>query len=344
MSSLQLEINASRYSGWEGGSVTRTFQDLAGSVELAIFDHSATQSQDWPIYEEDAYRILIDGEQVGAGYIDAVSGSFSATSREFGVRGRDKAAALIDNSALLDRWSFRNANVVDIARKVAAPFGVPVSVQSGLELLKAPRKLVVSPGDSAFDVILKASKAAGVMVVSDGAGGIKITRGDPVRASQSLIQGENLIAGNISPDASNRYSRYVVLSQVAGTDTASGGATRIRAEATDEGVRRADRVLVIQPESGQSIAYARQLATWEAQMRQAASYAIECTVKGWRQSDGELWPLNALIHIKSNTLRVDTEMLISQVVHTVGHEGEISGLSLVRPDAFTPAPSARVKA
>jgi prophage tail gpP-like protein len=38
------------------------------------------------------------------------------------------------------------------------------------------------------------------------------------------------------------------------------------------------------------------------------------------------------------SLRIDGDMLISQVEYTLGPEGEMTRLHLVRPDAFTPEP------
>lgn len=344
MSDVTLAINGVGYGGWEGIRITRSIESLAGSFSLDAFGAQADEADSWPIEEEDACEVKIDGETVITGYMDRPTGSFSAASSSRTFAGRDKSAALVDCSALLSKWSFRGATIVDVARTVASAYGVSVSVQPGLELLKAPRKLVVNPGDTGFDVILAAAKPAGVIVVSDGVGGILITRAGTERASQPLIQGEAPFIGcSYEYDASSRFYRYVVMSQVAGSDGASGNATRIRAEAIDEGVKRLDRALIIRPESGQTVDYARQLGDWEARIRAANARAATITVHGWRQSDGKLWPINALVSVKSKRLRIDGEMLISQADHAIDSGGEITALRIVRPDAFTPEPAARVR-
>ena len=63
------------------------------------------------------------------------------------------------------------------------------------------------------------------------------------------------------------------------------------------------------------------------------------TVQGWTQGNGALWPVNALVRVRSPHLGVDGDMLISQVVYSVGEDGTKSVLTLRRPDAFTPEPS-----
>jgi prophage tail gpP-like protein len=276
------------------------------------------------------------------GFVDRRSISVSATSRDLAYSGRDKSAALVDCSVELDHWTFRDATVFDVAKKVAEPFGIRVSIQAGIELLKAPRKLVVSPGDAAFSVISKAAEASGVLVVSDGKGGLLLTRSGANRATP-LIEGKNIIAASVDFDGTDRFHRYAVVSQVGGTDESPGGATRVKAQATDQGVRRTDRVLLIRPESGLTTAYARQRADWEARIRAARSETANVTVLGWKQPNGELWPVNALVKVTCHSIGIDGEMLISQVTHSIGDSGELTQLRLVRPDAFTPEPQAVVR-
>lgn len=66
-------------------------------------------------------------------------------------------------------------------------------------------------------------------------------------------------------------------------------------------------------------------------------------VQGWLQPNGSLWPINALVRATVPRIGVDGDMLISQVEYTMGDGGQTTQLHLVRPDAFTPEPSATVK-
>lgn len=344
-SNVSLAVNGKLYRGWKSVQITRTIESLSGSCVLDVSDRWAGQVEPWPIREEDECQVMVDEETVLDGYISRRNPSFNAESKTFSYVGLDRAAELVVCSVVLDKWTFRNMTVVDIARRVADEHDIKVSVQPGLELLKAPRKVVVSPGDTAWEVISTAAASAGVMVVSDSAGGIRITRAGTERASQTLIEGHNIIAGSGDFDTSERFYRYIVASQFAGSDNAHGVAARSRAVATDEGVRRRSRAHIIRPAAGVTAEYARQLADWEARSRAARSGSVSITVPGWRQSNGKLWPLNAITRVKSPTLGVDADMLISQADHMLGEaSGETTTLRLVRPDAFTPEPRAKVKA
>lgn len=343
MSDVSLLVGGLRFVGWESVRVVRSIESLAGSFALGVSDRFGDEL--WPvtaIAEEDACRVAIGDTTVIDGFVDKRQVQASATARTLSYSGRDRAAALVDNSVVLDKWTYYNVNVADFARAIAEPFEIKVTVQSGLVLAKVP-KVVVSPGDTAFEALMHAVGDQGVLVVSDGAGGIVLTRAGTVRAP-ALVEKQNILAATVDYDGTNRYHRYVLATQRAGTDDAAGDATRVRAEAIDEGVRRTSRVLLIRPEKGYSVADARKRADWEARIRAARAETVTIVVQGWEMPDGKLWPLNALTRVHAPRLiGVDGDMRISQAEHTISNSGKVTQLRLVRPDAFTPEPKATVR-
>lgn len=343
MPELTLAVGGFRYGGWKSIRVTRSIESLSGSFALDVSDRWSGQEDPWPIAEEDPCRVDIDGTVVIDGYVGKRSLSGSATSRGLSYTGRDRAGALVDCSALLSKWTFYNVDIGSFAAMLAKPFGVRVSVQPGLTLARVP-KVVVSPGDTVYEVIKRIAADEGVLVVSDGAGGVTITRSGTARA-ESLVEGANILTASVDYDGDDRYHRYVIAAQVAGTDDASGEATRIQAEAIDVGVRRTDRVLLIRPDKGYTVADARRRADWEARIRAARAETVTISVLGWTQTGGALWPVNALARVKApRMIGVDGDMLISQVEYSIGDSGQVTQLHLVRPDAFTPEPTvAQVK-
>lgn len=343
MSDVVLVVGSVDYEGWKSVRVTRSIESLAGSFALEVSDRWGAGDL-WPVAEEDPCRVTIGGITVIDGYVDKRDISATKDARTLSYIGRDRAAALVDCSVVLSKWTYYNVNVADFVATIAAPFGVDVTVQPGITLAKVG-KLVISPGDTAYEAIRRATADQGVLLVSDGAGGIVITRAGTGRAT-SLVEGQNILTAQCSFDGSERFRRYVVATQGAGTDEAFGEATRVMAEAIDEGVRRGDRVTLIRPDKGYSVKDARALADWHARTRAARSETVTITVQGWTQPDGKLWPLNALTRVKAtNLVGVDGDLLISQVEHTIGDGGEVTQLRLVRPDAFAPEPTvAKVKA
>jgi hypothetical protein len=179
-------------------------------------------------------------------------------SRALSYEGRDRGADLVDCSVLVPdsggkghKWTYRNLDIAAFATAIAKPHGVKVLVQSGLLLSRDPL-LTAHPGESGLEAIKRAAGSAGVLVVSDGDGGILITRAGTARAA-SLVEGENIMAGKVTYDATDRFHSYLISSQPPGTDEASA---RPRACRPGHGRRhaRTNRVLVIRPDKGYNAA------------------------------------------------------------------------------------------
>ena len=346
MARIDLIVEGFRYSGWSEIRVTRSIESLAGSFALVTTDRwgdldaLGKLAEPWPIAEEDPCRVEINGITVIDGYVDKRNPSADKSSRTLGYEGRDRAAALVDNSAVLPKYTYYNLDVLAFAQTLAKPFDVRVSVQPGLVLSRVP-KLVISPGETAYEALKRAVADEGALIVSDGAGGILITRASRARAA-TLVEGDNIESASGSYDGIERYYRYVVLAQSAGSDEVSGDATRIAAEAIDEGVRRKDRVLLIRPEKGYTRAGAQRRADWEARVRAARAEPVTIGVPGWTQEDGSLWTPNTVSYVYAPRLiGVDGDMLITQVDFSINDQGgEVTQLRLMRPDAFTPEPKA----
>jgi prophage tail gpP-like protein len=346
---LFLVAGGRRYNGWKSIRVVRTIEGLTGQFALEVSDRWDGEVEPWPVVEGDACQVEIDDQIVISGYIDKrkLVGSFS--SRSLSYTGRDRAQDVVDCSLLLDdaatkgnKWTYRNIDIAQFVEEIAKPHGITVSVQQGLTLKKDPL-LVAHPGETGFEAIKRAVGSSGVLVVSDGVGGILITRSGATRAT-ALVEGVNIKACEIEYDASERFYRYQVTSQPPGTDEASGESTRVKGEATDVDVKRTNRVLVIRPDKGMNAADARRRADWEARIRAAKSAPASITVQGWRQPTGELWTVNAITRVKApRLLGIDGDMLISQVEYSIDDKsGQLTTLTVVRPDAFTPQPQTAV--
>lgn len=350
-----LVVNGRRYAGFKSIRVTRSIETLAGSFALEVSDRWDGATDPWPIFEEDACRVEIGDDKhrevVIDGFIDKRTLSVSKDARTLGYSGKDKAAALVECSLLVKgagttgkKWTYRNLDIAAFAQEVADPHEIKVSVQPGLELKKDPL-LVAHPGETGFEAIKRAAGSSGVLVVSDGAGGILITRAGSGRAAP-LIEGINILTASVEHDATERFFLYLISTQAPGTDESNGEALRVQAEASDVGVRRASRTLLIRPDKGYPTADARRRADWEARNRAAKAATVTISVQGWRQQpNGPLWPVNAIARVKAaRSIGIDGDMLISQVEYSIGDGGQVTQLHLVRPDAFEPEPQKAVVA
>lgn len=337
MSDIRLIVNGKAYVGWQSISVTKSIETLAGSFSLTV----AEGGVDVPIEVEDRCQVAIDDEVIIDGYVERRAIRISPDSVEVAFEGYDKAQALWANSVYLKGWTFRDKDLRTFAERLAGQFGIPVKVQDGLELPRSEIRATVSPGESAFDALAIQAAKSGVLLVSDGTGALVLTRGGTARAQDAIVENGNLHSGTANEDAGDRFRRYVVLASRPGSDETTAESLRVRATATDAGVRRADRIRVIRPSSAMTVTAARAHADWHARTRAAQAESITATVIGWRQFGGALWNVNELVRIDAPTLRASGDRLISEVTYTLDNNvGEVAVMRLMRPDAFTPDGSA----
>lgn len=359
MADVQLTVAGQIYEGWKTVKVVRSIESIAGSFELEITDRWAGTGKPWPILEEQECTIMLLGQLALTGYVDKRSISYEKESRTFSVSGRDRAGALVDCSAVLDQLQFRQTPLADLAKKICDPFKIKVAMQTGQSPSLPPRdKLAANPGDKAHSVLEKACRMVGFLPISDGKGGVQLCRAGSERATSSLKEGVNILKASAEYDFTERYYKYVCLSQHAAkipkkdtkasakaTAKANAAASRARGEAFDEEVTRKERVLVINPEDGADKAYADRRAQWEATVRAAKSETVKVTVQGWAQESGKLWPINALVNITAERLGVKGDMLITEVTYGMSDAaGRTTQMTLKRPDAFTPEPRIQRKA
>lgn len=339
MSDLVLRVNGKDFAGWQSIRVTRSIESIAGSFDLSVSDRWSEQGQPWQILEEDECTVLIAGQKIITGYVDRRSIRLSASDHSLSVKGKDKAGSLVECSAKLPHWEYLNTSVLTFVTRIAATFGIPVTLQAGIKLGAAPSKLTIEPGETAFDAIEKACRHAALLAVSDGHGGILLCRAGTTRAS-AIVEGKNLLAVSAEFDVAGRMAKYFVLGQHQGSDKLPDAtAASIEATATDLTVKRTERILVVRPEGDVTPAQAKQRAQWEATVRAARGDAVSVTVQGWTEPDGTPWPVNAFLRLRSPSIGVDADLLISEVTFNMDETGSTTQLTLKRPDAFKPEPA-----
>lgn len=342
---VELEVGGVRYGGWKSVRVTRGIESVSGSFELSVSEMWADAAE-WPINEGDACTVRIGDTVVLTGYVDVRRVSFDASQHSVDVSGRDKTGDLVDSSAVPKTWEFRNVPILTLARRLAEPFGVPVTLQAGLVLPPPPARLAVDPGDSVFDVIERACRTATLLAMADGKGGLLLTRPESGRAHTELVEGENLLAGEVTRDATGRYRKVVVRGQHSGGDLLSGKqSSTVQASAVDENEPRAARVLLVRPEGNMTPALAKARAEWETAVRAARAVTARVVVQGWTQGNGALWPVNGVVRVRSPRLGLDGDMLVTQAVYSLDESiGSTTELTLRPPDAFRPEPVIQKKA
>lgn len=333
---LRLLVGGRVFIGWKTVRVRRSLVHCAAEFELGVsWEGRLDGSIAPPIVAGDACEVLVDDATVITGYVDQVEGQIDEQVHEVTIAGRDKTADLVDCSAVRKSGQWRGSRIEQIAADLAAPFGV--SVRAEVDTGKPLASFALQAGESVFQAVDRAARLRALLLVSNAAGDLVITRAGQERVSSRLELGVNLLALRAASDMRDRFATYTLLGQAPGTDIYSGAlVAQIRAEAKDPGVSRY-RPLIVTNDSPDVAATLQQRALWEASVRAAKSLTVEAELQGWHHADG-LWEPNHLVRVRAPSLSVDDELLITDVEFTKSERGTRTTLALTKPDAFSLLP------
>jgi len=332
--SVELIVNGKRFGGWQQLSIERGIEQLSGAFDLSVTDkwNSPIGPMTADIKAGQDCEVKVSGTTVITGYIDAVRRSYDAGSHEISFSGRDKAGDLVDCSAIYKTGAWVNRKIEQIAADLCAPFGIPVSVQAATGA--ALPAFSIQEGETVYEAIERAAKMRALLVISDGLGGIVLTRASTARAPADLIEGKNILRADGEFNTADRYSDYIIKGQAQGDDNTHGAAVaHPSASSKDAGVTRYRPLIVLAEDQGGNATFAER-ALWERNVRAGRGTRATITVNGWA-AGGKLWQPNTITRLTSPLLGADHELLITSVRFTLeDSSGALTTLELARPEAY----------
>ncbi len=236
------------------------------------------------------------------------------------------------------------------AGKKASGIGTAGASTTATKVGSPKAKLVIEPGQTAFALMERACRQVGLLAVSDGVGNVILTRASSQRCATALVYGQNILSARLELDGSQRFAKYIVWGQApvladsGGEDdynpALAASVTSTPDHGIDAGVLRTERQLVVAAEVEMTAAFANLRADWEAKVRAGRATQLEIEVQGWRQGDGSLWPINALVQVSHPPLGIEDEMLIVGATYSQSASaGTRTRLSVTRKDALLPEPT-----
>lgn len=334
---VSLAIDGMVYSGWTGVRITRAIDTLSGEFELELVDRERTGAARLDIRAGAACEVRIGDETVITGWVDRVSPQMDAQSHSISVSGRDKAADLIDCSAVAKPGSWTNTALETIAVALAAPFGIRVTAKASTK--PTIRRFAIQQGETVQSAIERLCRYRGLLAVSTRNGDVELITPDQGEPVATLIEGANLLMLAAMHDVSDRFSDYILKGQASGSDDLNGkAASAPSATAKDPAIARY-RPLVVIGEEQSDIASLEKRAKWEAIVRAARAQEATVHVLGWRQSaGGALWDRNVIAHLKAPSLFMDAPMLVTVAVLAKDERGTVTELRLSPPKAWSQLP------
>ena len=332
--SVEIKIGSEIYGGWKTSRVQRGIEQIAGAFELTVSERWRGQDTPRQIKRGQRCEVLVDNETLITGFVDVARPSFGATSHDFAVSGRDATGDLVDCSAIHKTGQWAAATLDRIVRDICAPFGIKVKAIT--DVGRAFDTFALQEGETAFEAIERACRMRAILPVSDGRGGLLLTRAAKGSAVDTLVQGRApLVSASGEFSLNDRHSKYIVKGQDRGSDDNFDSAethSQVMAEAVDTGVGRYRPLIVLAENHGPNATY-KQRADWERNVRRGRSSKIHATVQGWRYKGG-LWQPNTMVRVESDWLGVHDDLLITSVEYIRDNQGTRTELQLASREAF----------
>ncbi len=332
---IELKVNSEIYGGWQEVRIPFGLEQIANSFELSVTDKWTGQSNPRPIKRFAKCQVLIDGEVIITGYVDSNTPEFDTKNHSINITGRDATGDLVDCSAIHKSGQWSGTTLDKIVRDICQPFSIPVNVN--VSMGPAFSTFSIQEGETAFEAIDRACRMRAVMPISDGLGGLLLTRAKAGTPIAELTEGVNILHGRGEFDAKERFSQYHIKGQDRGNDDdwdSPESHTQVSAKATDDLVPRYRPLIVIAEEKGPHATY-KDRAQWERNVRRARSSRGTIRVNGWRNVTGRLWRANTLAHLQSPMLDANANVLIAGGTYIISKKsGTVTELSVVGQDAF----------
>lgn len=337
---IVLNVKGRSFRGWTSVIVEKSMRQMAGSFGLSTTDIFPGEPEKWKIALGDECVVEINGQKVVTGYIEDIVIDYDKETHNIQFGGRDRTGDLVDCSFDDPAKEWIGLSIKEITERICTPFDIDVVVDSSvLEDANAvyPDSVKANEGETAFDLITRVCLMKAILPVSYGDGKLTLTRaGTGYKVYDVLIPGKNILKGNLDNSNKDRFQTYIVKGQGGGKDikTIFDFITAPVGRATDNIINRY-RPTIIFAEQKSDAGRCLKRAEWEMSNRAGASRSINYEVQGWTQSNGKLWPLNAMVQINDKILgALNKSLLISDLSFSINESGTITRMKLVHPDTF----------
>lgn len=336
---LTLILDDAQVSGWTRIRLTRGIERLPSDFDIEMTDLFPGDLDSLSVIPGSTCRVTLGGDTVITGYVDRVAPSFKGNQHSIRVTGRGKCEDLVDCSAEWEGGQISGSNALQIAQKLAAPYGITVT-SDGNDGPSIPQ-INLMIGESPFEVIERIARYAGLLAYDLPDGNLRLARAGINVHSSGFAQGENVEEAVYEWGADLRYSEISAFLLTMQTLGDAGANLTPLATAMDATVDRHRKLYIVseQVQAGRDIASQR--VQWENSRRAGRSQVVHIVTDSWRDGDSALWTPNTQVPVTLPFLKIPegTFMLVSEVTYTLDERGTHAALVLMPVEAFEPEPT-----
>lgn len=336
---VSITAGGQKISSWQVVEITRSLETCPNVFRLSYTERDgigATVS----VEPGSPCVIAIGDDTVITGYADQVEAAIGADGHSLAIAGRGKCEDLVDCSSEWPSAAIANTDVLDVAQKLAAPYGIKVALGPNTKL-GAPQPIFnVDLLETPFSIIEEMARWSQVLPYEDASGNLLLSAVGTVRHASGFIEGANVQEATVRAAMDERFSEY----RGWGTSTQGfsdlGDGLNLFATETDPSVKR-HRLRSLSMEGNYpSLDLLQRRVAWERSRRAGRGVQVRLVADSWRDSAGQLWTPNQLAPVSLPSLHLNNvSWVIGEVTFRLDAEqGTRAELTLMPPEAYSPEP------
>ena len=337
MSELTLQVGGRLISGWSRIRVSRGVERCPSDFEISATSSSPIYQDAVGIAEGMNCTVTLGGDRVVSGYVDVVQPWYDAHEHEVRIVGRGKCADLVDCSAEWPTGQIGNTNLVDIATKLAAPYGISVQAFAGQG--DTIPQFNINIGETPWSILERVARQEAMLVYEDENGNLVFAQAGSDVAASGFQEGQNVQAASVTRSVADRYQTYLCsltsvmqLSDLGPQDPFFGAQN-------DPNVRRNRKLYLVAEQASGAQALVQRRAVWEMNRRYGRGNMVTVTVDSWRDAAGRLWTPNTLAPVSLPRLGLSgTQLCIGEVSYILDERGTRAEVTLAPTAAYQPEP------
>lgn len=335
---LTLKVGGQTIGGWTDVRVTRGIERCPNDFDIAFTELYPGDAAAVVVVPGQPCQVCIGDDPVITGYVDRFSPSLTGDTHALRITGRGKCQDLVDCSAEWDGGQITNVTPLQLAQKLAAPYGITATALKNVSEVTPQFNIML--GETAYEIIERVCRWQQLLAYEGTDGNLVLAQTGTDTHNSGLVQGQNIEAASAAYTMNERYSVYAVFLQSMEVHGDVGAGGNLLGVATDPNVLRHRYKYMVAEAGGGGQDVSKRRAIWEAARRAGRSIAFDITVDSWRDGDGVLWTPNFRVPLELPGLKAPTEesYVIGEVEYVRNSDGTHAILKVMPVNAFNPEP------
>lgn len=313
---VTLFVNGQELSGWEDVEITLRVEGFPNSFAVSVSAKPGLNAK-----AGDECRVLMGNDPVITGYIDRDSESADARSHMISLIGRGMTQDLVDCSAEWEGGQIADSDALQIATKLAQPYGIAVELGKGASAGPKVPQFNVNYSETPAEIIQRVARNAGLIAFENADGRLVLSGVGTKTARSGIAYGKNVLRFNVENSIDGRYSNYVCAANTIDTWQDIAGSIFFF-QVSDLNVKRHRQLdIFLESVAEEPQQFCKRKAYWEANRRAGRSNLVRATVDSWRDSGGDLWAPNTLVPVDLPRNRAGSPLILTEVTFRRSNNG-----------------------